>query len=98
MVSTSNGAQAGVLIRSAEALENAHKLDVVILDKTGTITKGEPALTDVEVGAGGDEGEFLALLAAAESPSEHPLAEAIVEGVRERGIEVPRAGSFESIT
>ncbi len=98
MVGTGNGARAGVLIKSAEALESAHDLDVIVLDKTGTITRGEPELTDVEVTAEIAEDELLSLLAAAESSSEHPLAEAIVAGVRDREIEVPRAGRFESIT
>ena len=85
MVGTGKGAQAGILIRSAEALETAHKLDTVVLDKTGTITAGKPALTDVHAVGGIAEDELLALVAAAEADSEHPLAAAIVAGARERG-------------
>ncbi|MEO8092097.1 MAG: heavy metal translocating P-type ATPase [bacterium] len=98
MVGTGNGAQSGLLIKSAEALENAHDLDTVILDKTGTITKGEPALTDVVALAGIDEGQLLRIVASAEASSEHPLAAAIVEGASERGVEAPRAVDFESLT
>jgi Cu+-exporting ATPase len=98
MVGTGDGAQAGLLIRSAEALENAHNLDAVILDKTGTITRGEPSLTDVVPAHGFDEQRLLAFAAAAESPSEHPLAAAIVAGASERGIEVPSVADFDSLT
>ncbi len=100
MVATGKGANNGALIRSAEALETAHKLDTVVLDKTGTITKGEPALTDVVVTRKSpvDETELLRLVAAAEASSEHPLGEAIVRGARERGAPVPDASSFDSIT
>ena len=72
MVATGKGAQAGILIRSAEALETAHKLDTIVLDKTGTITAGKPALTDVHPLNGFDETTLLALVAAAEQDSEHP--------------------------
>lgn len=98
MVGTGNGAQAGLLIKSAEALENAHNLDAVILDKTGTITRGKPALTDIHAAAGFDEAGLLAAVAAAESPSEHPLASAIVAEARERGIEHSPVTEFDSIT
>lgn len=98
MVGTGNGAQSGLLIKSAEALENAHKLDTVILDKTGTITRGEPALTDVVAIADLSENEILRLAAAAEASSEHPLAQAVVAGADERGIDVPRATAFKSET
>ncbi len=98
MVGTGNGAQSGVLIKSAEALENAHKIDTVVLDKTGTITLGEPALTDVVADGGRSEHQLLALVAAAESRSEHPLAAAIVAGAAERGIRTPEVESFDSIT
>ena len=100
MVATGKGANNGVLIRSAEALETAHKLDTVVLDKTGTITKGEPALTDVVTTATtpvNDE-KLLRLVAAAEATSEHPLGEAIVRGATERGIDIPNAAGFDSIT
>jgi P-type Cu+ transporter len=100
MVATGKGANNGVLIRSAEALETAHKLDTIVLDKTGTITMGEPALTDVVVTAGSpvNETELLRLVASAEASSEHPLGEAILRGARERGIGVGDATSFDSIT
>ncbi|MGW0885472.1 heavy metal translocating P-type ATPase [Streptomyces sp. NPDC002671] len=98
MVGTGKGAQAGILIRSAEALETAHKLDTVVLDKTGTVTAGKPILTDVRPADGFTEGELLALVAAAEADSEHPLATAVVEGVRRRGLTVPGASAFDSVT
>ena len=98
VVGTGKGAQAGILIRSAEALETAHKLDTVVLDKTGTVTEGKPVLTDVHTADGIDEGELLRLVAAAEADSEHPLAQAIVSGVRERGLAWPAAAGFDSVT
>ncbi|MGK3110094.1 heavy metal translocating P-type ATPase [Streptomyces sp. WAC05858] len=99
MVGTGKGAQAGILIRSAEALETAHKVDTIVLDKTGTVTEGKPVLTDVRP-AGGSfrESELLALAAAAEEMSEHPLATAIVAGARHRGLDLPAADAFDSIT
>ncbi|MFJ5834109.1 heavy metal translocating P-type ATPase [Streptomyces sp. NPDC093089] len=98
MVGTGKGAQAGILIRSAEALETAHELDTVVLDKTGTVTTGKPVLTDVHPAAGGDEAGLLRLVAAAEADSEHPLARAIVSGARDRGIQPPAATGFDSVT
>jgi len=98
MVGTGKGAQAGILIRSAEALETAHKLETVVLDKTGTITAGTPVLTDVHPAGGLGEGELLRLVAGAEALSEHPLAAAIVAGARERGLAVPEAAVFDSVT
>ncbi|WP_055548925.1 heavy metal translocating P-type ATPase [Streptomyces sp. NBRC 110028] len=98
MVGTGKGAQAGILIRSAEALETAHKLDTIVLDKTGTITAGKPVLTDVHPADGYDESGLLALVAAAEDMSEHPLATAIVAGARQRGLDLPAADAFDSIT
>jgi P-type Cu+ transporter len=98
MVGTGKGAQAGILIRSAEALETAHKLDTVVLDKTGTVTEGKPVLTDVHTADGFDEGRLLRLVAAAEADSEHPLAQAIVSGSRERGLAWPAATGFDSVT
>jgi P-type Cu+ transporter len=98
MVGTGKGARAGILIRSAEALETACKLDTVVLDKTGTITAGKPALTDVRPAPDFDEAELLALAAAAEADSEHPLAAAIVAGARARGLAVPAAAAFDSVT
>ncbi|MDW8807132.1 heavy metal translocating P-type ATPase [Streptomyces scabiei] len=98
MVGTGKGAQAGILIRSAEALETAHKLNTVVLDKTGTVTEGKPVLTDVHTAVGFDETGLLRLVAAAETDSEHPLAQAIVTGVRDRGLRLPVATGFDSVT
>ncbi|MFD8501252.1 heavy metal translocating P-type ATPase [Streptomyces sp. NPDC059687] len=98
MVGTGKGAQAGILIRSAEALETAHKLDTVVLDKTGTVTAGKPVLTDVHAVGGFDETALLQLVAGAEADSEHPLAQAIVTGVRDRGLLPLAATSFDSVT
>jgi len=98
MVGTGNGAESGVLIKSATSLENAHKIDAVILDKTGTITKGEPALTDLIPADGIAESELLALAAAAEASSEHPLAAAIVDAAGARGLELQATSDFDSIT
>ncbi len=98
MVGTGKGAQNGVLIRSAEALETAHKLNAIVLDKTGTITKGKPSLTDVVVADGFEEGEVLRFAASAERSSEHPLAQAIVDGASERGIALSEPEDFQSIT
>ncbi|WP_340681405.1 heavy metal translocating P-type ATPase [Amycolatopsis coloradensis] len=98
MVGTGKGARAGILIRSAEALETAHKLDTIVLDKTGTITAGKPTLTDVEALGSLSEAELLTLVAAVEADSEHPLATAVVAGARDRGLTVPTATGFGSIT
>jgi Cu+-exporting ATPase len=98
MVGTGKGARAGILIRSAQALETAHKLDTIVLDKTGTVTAGRPALTDVHpVGAFTDT-DLLTLVAAAEADSEHPLAAAVVAGARTRGLPTPDATGFASVT
>jgi len=97
-VGTGKGAMHGILIRSAEALETAHKLDAIILDKTGTITKGIPALTDVLPAGGIDEDRLLALVAAVEKASEHPLATAIVTGANDRGLHLPELQGFLSVT
>jgi Cu+-exporting ATPase len=98
MVGTGKGARAGILIRSAEALETAHKLDTIVLDKTGTITAGKPTLTDVQPVGTTQEPDLLTLVAAAEADSEHPLATAIVAGARARGYTNPAAENFVSIT
>ena len=97
-VGTGKGATAGILIRSAEALETAHKLDTIVLDKTGTITKGAPALTDVRPTGRMREDQLLGLVAAVEGSSEHPLAAAIVDGARDRGLDLPEATAFDSVT
>ncbi|WP_225804018.1 heavy metal translocating P-type ATPase [Streptomyces sp. NK15101] len=98
MIGTGKGARAGILIRSAEALETAHELDTIVLDKTGTVTEGRPVLTDVEPVGGYAEDELLSLAAGAESDSEHPLARAVVEGARDRGLTIPAASAFDSVT
>lgn len=97
MVGTGKGAQNGILIRSAEALETAHKLDAVVLDKTGTITKGKPELTDVVAIKGQEEGELLRLAASVEKTSEHPLAQAIVDGAVARDLKLADARDFEAV-
>ncbi|MFC2968094.1 heavy metal translocating P-type ATPase [Acidimangrovimonas pyrenivorans] len=91
------GAQAGVLIKDAEALERMARIDTVIVDKTGTLTEGAPKLTDV-VALDGSEDEVLRLAAGIERGSEHPLAEAIVAGAKDRGIDPPRTEDFEAVT
>ncbi len=98
MVSTGKGAEQGILIRSAESLETAHKITTIVLDKTGTITRGEPALTDVVTSAHVDEDDLLRLVASAEQSSEHPLARAIVTGARDRGLALTEPSQFDSIT
>jgi Cu+-exporting ATPase len=97
MVGTGKGAENGILIRSAEALETAHKLNAIVLDKTGTITKGKPELTDVIVDGKLAEAELLRLAASVEKLSEHPLAQAIVDGARARQIELADATGFEAV-
>jgi Cu+-exporting ATPase len=98
MVGTGKGAQAGILIRSAEALETAQRLDVVVLDKTGTITRGRPGLTDIVPALGLTAEEVLRLVASAEHSSEHPLGQAIVAGAAERGIALAEVSEFDSVT
>jgi len=98
MTATGRGALAGVLIKDAEALERLAKVDTLIVDKTGTLTEGRPRLTDVVTAEGSDEATVLSLAAALEQGSEHPLAEAIVDGVRARGLNVGKASDFEAVT
>ncbi len=98
MTATGRGAQLGVLIRDAEALERFAKVDTLIVDKTGTLTLGKPALVAVETGAGHYEDEVLRLAASLEQGSEHPLAEAIVAGAAARSIGTVRAEDFEALT
>ncbi len=98
MTATGRGAQGGVLIRDAEALERFAHVDTLIVDKTGTLTEGKPKLTDVVVAEGMEEGELLHLAASLEKGSEHPLAEAILDGARERGAEAADAGDFDAVT
>ncbi|MDP2931102.1 MAG: heavy metal translocating P-type ATPase [Chloroflexota bacterium] len=98
MVGTGKGAQNGILIRSAEALEIAHKLNTLVLDKTGTITKGQPALTDVVPADKMDADELLRLVASAERSSEHPLGQAIIRGAEDKGLKLAEPGEFQSVT
>ncbi|MFD0716873.1 heavy metal translocating P-type ATPase [Paenibacillus sp. GCM10027626] len=95
MAGSGRAAELGILFKGGEHLEQTHKIDAIILDKTGTVTKGKPELTDVL--AEGNEAEFLRLVGAAEKNSEHPLAEAIVEGIRAKNVELPGTESFEAI-
>ncbi len=96
MVGTGKGAEAGVLIRGGDSLETAHKLQAIILDKTGTLTRGQPTITDVITG-GWDEEQVLRLAGSAERGSEHPLGEAIVSGAEERGILLEEYESFVAL-
>jgi len=98
MTATGRGAQAGVLIKNAEALERFEKVDTLMVDKTGTLTEGKPRLVAVLPQPGHDEGEVLRLAATLERGSEHPLAEAIVKGAQQRGITLAEASDFEAIT
>jgi Cu+-exporting ATPase len=98
MVGTGRGASAGVLIKNAEALEVMEKVDTLIVDKTGTLTEGKPRLARVATLSDIDEAGLLGLAASVERASEHPLAEAIVKGAREKRIELVEAQDFESIT
>ena len=96
-ISTSLGAQNGLLVKDRLALERARKLDMVIFDKTGTLTRGSPAVTGIVVVTGKSESELIALAAAVEINSEHPLAKAIVEEAKHRGIPQLQAGEFEAL-
>jgi Cu+-exporting ATPase len=98
MVGTGRGAEAGVLIRNAEALEVLERVTTVVVDKTGTLTEGKPRLVSIEPQPGFDEAELLRLTASLENASEHPLASAIVSGARERGVGLTEVGGFESET
>jgi Cu+-exporting ATPase len=98
MVGTGKGAESGILIRGGEALEGAHKLDTVVLDKTGTLTRGTPELTDVVVLDGMHEEELLRLLASAERASEHPLGESIVRAATHRGLPLGELEAFEAVS
>ena len=98
MVGTGRGAQAGVLIKNAEALERLEDVDTIVVDKTGTLTEGKPKLSEVVASAGFDQKAVLRLAAGLEQGSEHPLAAAIVNGARDRGVDVPTSSEFESHT
>lgn len=97
MAGSGRSAEYGILFKGGEHLEATHRLDTVILDKTGTVTNGKPVLTDVIVADGFNEEEILRLVGAAEKNSEHPLAEAIVEGIKEKKIDIPSSETFEAI-
>jgi Cu+-exporting ATPase len=97
MVGTGKGAENGVLIRGGESLETAHRINTIILDKTGTLTKGEPSLTDVIPAKGWRKEELLMFAASAEKGSEHPLGEAVVRGAEDRGIKLAKAEAFDAI-
>ncbi|MFC8409783.1 copper-translocating P-type ATPase [Arthrobacter sp. NPDC057259] len=97
-ISTERAARAGVLIKNRMALERMRTVDVVLFDKTGTLTKGAPEVRDVAAAEGSDRDEVLALAAAVEADSEHPVARAIVTAARGRGLDVPAARDFTSLT
>ena len=97
MVGTGKGAEHGILIRSAEALERAHKIQVVVLDKTGTLTRGQPVVTDLVVVQGQSQEEVLRLAASAERGSEHPLGEAIVAAASERGLALEGVRELQAV-
>jgi Cu+-exporting ATPase len=98
MVGTGRGAHAGVLVKNAEALQGLEKVDTLVIDKTGTLTEGKPKLVAVEATGAIDEGELLALAAAVEAQSEHPLAHAIVTAAKERGLQLGAVADFASQT
>ena len=98
MVGTGKGAENGILIKDAEALEVTGKLTTIILDKTGTLTQGRHAVTDVVPARGADEADLLAATAALQRSSEHPLAHAIVTAAEQRGLDIPRASDFKYFT
>ncbi|MEW9920901.1 heavy metal translocating P-type ATPase [Marimonas sp. MJW-29] len=98
MVGTGRAAEMGVLFRKGDALQELSNVDVIALDKTGTVTEGKPTLTDVVVTEGFDRDTVLGLIAAVEDQSEHPIAEAIVRGARREGIAVQTAAGFRSVT
>jgi Cu+-exporting ATPase len=98
MTATGRGAQAGVLIKDAEALERFAEVDTLLVDKTGTLTEGKPKLTDVIVANDFEKNALLALAASLEKGSEHPLADAIVEGANQRGVKLSSVDNFNAIT
>lgn len=97
MVGTGKGAENGILIKSAEALETAHSINTVVLDKTGTITEGKPTVTDIITNGEIAENRLLQLAASVEKPSGHPLADAIVEEAEHRGLTLLSAGAFTAL-
>ncbi|MFT3752361.1 MAG: heavy metal translocating P-type ATPase [Paludibacter sp.] len=97
MVGTGKGAEHGILIKSAESLQLAREVDTIVLDKTGTLTEGKPIVTDIITGKSISETELLELAAALEKPSEHPLAEAILQEANHRGISIKEVENFQAI-
>ena len=98
MVATGRGAQAGVLVRNAASLERLASVDTLVVDKTGTLTEGKPALTGVEIAPGFEPDEVLRLAASLEAGSEHPLAAAILRGAEQRGLKPAKVAGFEAVT
>src|SRR5207302_6097483 len=96
MVGVGKGATAGVLIKNAEALERFEKIDTLVVDKTGTLTEGRPAVTAIAAASGFDESELLRLAASLERGSEHPLADAILRAAKERNLTLSEAQDFDS--
>ncbi|MED4811553.1 copper-exporting P-type ATPase CopA [Bacillus atrophaeus] len=96
MTGSGRSAEFGILFKGGEHLEKTHRLDTIVLDKTGTVTNGKPVLTDAVAADGFEETELLRLAAAAETGSEHPLGEAIAAGVKEKGIDIPKLTRFEA--
>ncbi|MHB1242983.1 MAG: heavy metal translocating P-type ATPase [Gaiellaceae bacterium] len=97
MVGTGLGAKRGILFKNAMAIEHASSLDTIVLDKTGTLTRGEPEVVEVVTAEGFDEDEVLRLVAGLERESEHPLAEAVIHAAEERELEIPSASEFEAV-
>ena len=97
MVGTGKGAQYGILIKGGESLENAYRINAIVLDKTGTITRGEPSLTDTIAMPGFTRQELIRFVGSAEVGSEHPIGEAIVRGARSEGADLPAATKFEAV-
>src|SRR5204863_297221 len=98
MVGIGRGAGEGLLIKGAAVLETLEKVDTVVVDKTGTLTEGRPKLTECVAAAGFSEQDVLRPAAAVERQSEHPLARAVVDGARERQVDLPEVTDFESVT
>lgn len=97
MAGSGRAAELGILFKGGEHLENTHRITTMVLDKTGTVTKGKPELTDVRVEEGFEQSQLLSWIGAAEKNSEHPLAEAIVTGIRDKGIALPPTDTFQAI-
>ncbi|HCX50064.1 MAG TPA: heavy metal translocating P-type ATPase, partial [Bacillus sp. (in: Bacteria)] len=97
MAGSGRAAEFGILFKGGEHLEQTQGIDTVVVDKTGTVTHGKPVLTDVLLADGQDIEKFLSLIGAAEKQSEHPLAQAIVQGIEDKGIELGETQFFEAI-